>query len=299
MLKALVVDDEALMRELFEQMLIKQGYEVRVAMNEEEALERLRAEQFDVILLDLMLGQAHGFDVLKKLKQTYFDPIILIITGYGTVDMAVEAMKQGAADFIMKPVTHNVLDIRIRKALNERRNQRLAITDGLTGLYNRRYFEERLDEETRRAKRYNRPVSIMMLDIDFFKQYNDTMGHLKGDQVLIQVARTLQRYSRETDITARYGGEEFVMILPETDAQNAGRLAERIRKGIERSEFEGAKILPARRVTASVGVSCLAGDEIGRDMLDRADKALYKAKQAGKNRVYILDPTGERRGGDL
>lgn len=287
MIKALVVDDEAIMRELFERMLTEQGYDVQVAMNEEQTLERLRAGRFDVILLDLILGQANGFDVLRKLKQTYVDPIILIVTGHGTVDMAVEAMKQGAVDFIMKPVTPSVLDIRIRKALDERRTQRLAITDGLTGLYNRRYFEERLEEETRRAKRYSRPVSIIMIDIDFFKQYNDTLGHLKGDEVLVQMGQILQRYSRETDITARYGGEEFVMILPETDGQNAGRLAERVRESVEQTTFEGETVLPFKCLTISLGVSSLRENETGREMLERADKALYKAKQAGKNQVCV------------
>ncbi|MBT5875237.1 MAG: diguanylate cyclase [Candidatus Latescibacteria bacterium] len=289
MVKALVVDDEALLRELFEQMLESQGYDVAVASNGEEALDLLKADQFEVVLLDLMLGPVSGFTVLEEIHQMYYPPVILVMTGYGSTDVAIQAMKSGAADFIMKPVDPDVLDIRIRKALDERRAQRLAITDGLTSLYNRRYFEERLEEETRRARRYSRPMSIMMLDIDFFKQFNDNNGHLKGDQVLREIAQVLLRFSRETDIVARYGGEEFVMILPETDAHNSGLLAERIRISVDETIFEGQENIPSGNVTLSIGVSCLAGDEGGHDTLERADQALYKSKQNGRNQTTILE----------
>jgi diguanylate cyclase (GGDEF)-like protein len=289
MIRALVIDDEALLLELFETMLSEQGYDVAVAVNAEEALERLGSEHFDVVLLDLMLGSVNGFTILEKIRQMYYPPIVLVMTGYGSTDIAVEAMKQGAADFIMKPVDPALIDIRIRKALDERRAQRLAITDGLTGLYNRRYFEERLEEETRRSRRYNRPMSILMIDIDYFKNYNDACGHLKGDEVLKQIARTLQKHSRETDIAARYGGEEFVMILPETDARNASRLGDRIRKSVEETSFEGQEQIPSKRVTISVGVSCLGKIDEGYDVLERADRALYVSKQSGKNRVTVVE----------
>lgn len=289
MVKALVVDDEALLRELFEQMLEAQGYDVAVASNGEEALDLLKGDQFEVVLLDLMLGPVSGFTVLEEIHQMYYPPVILVMTGYGSTDVAIQAMKSGAADFITKPVDPDVLDIRIRKALDERRAQRLAITDGLTSLYNRRYFEERLEEETRRARRYSRPMSIMMLDIDFFKQFNDNNGHLKGDQVLREIAQVLLRFSRETDIVARYGGEEFVMILPETDAHNSGLLAERIRVSVDETVFEGQEKVPSGNVTLSIGVSCLAGDEAGHDTLERADQALYKSKQNGRNQTTILE----------
>lgn len=289
MIKALVVDDEALLRELFEQMLTVQGYDVDTASNGEEALSLLKSSQFDVVLLDLMLGPVSGFTVLEEIREMYYPPVVLVMTGYGSTDVAIEAMRLGAQDFIMKPVDPDVLDVRIQKSLDERRAQRLAITDGLTGLYNRRYFEERLEEETRRARRYDRPMSIMMLDIDYFKHYNDTNGHLKGDQVLKMISLILQRHSRETDITARYGGEEFVMILPETDANNARRLGDRIRMSIEETAFEGEERIPSQKVTVSVGVSCLVGDDEGHDTLDRADQALYKSKQDGKNQVQILE----------
>lgn len=288
MIRALVIDDEELLCELFTQMLTDKGYEVESARNEQEALDLIRTAQFDVILLDLMLGPTSGFTLLEHIRQMYYAPIVIVMTGYGGANVAVEAMKQGATDFIMKPVTPDLLEIRIQKALEERQTLQLAITDGLTGLYNRRYFEERLEEETRRAQRYNRPMSIIMMDINYFKEYNDTMGHLLGDQVLIKIARIIHRFSRETDIPARYGGDEFVMILPETDAQNAGRLGERIRAAVEETEFKGGAQTPEKRITISVGVSCLEADETGRDVLERADQALYRSKEKGKNLVEVF-----------
>ena len=287
MIRVLIVDDEALLCELFTDMLTDQGYEVESTTEADDGLDRLRSAHFDVVLLDLMLGRMSGFEVLEKIRQMYYPPVVIVMTGYGSTEIAVEAMKQGAADFITKPVDSVLLDIRIRKAIDERRAQRLAITDGLTGLYNRRYFEERLDEETRRSRRYVRPMSLLMIDIDFFKQYNDTCGHLKGDDVLRKVAHILQGHSRETDITARYGGEEFVMILPETDRTNASRLGDRIRKSVEETPFEGEAQIPAKKVTISLGVSCLAQGEDGYDALERADQALYASKQAGKNCVTV------------
>ena len=292
MIKALVVDDEALLCELFDDMLTEMGYDIEVAMSADEALETLRKTQFDVVLLDLMLGPVSGFTVLEKIRRMYYPPMVLVMTGYGSTDVAIEAMKQGAADFIMKPVEPNLLDIRIRKVMDERRAQRLAITDGLTGLHNRRYFEDRLDEEIQRSRRYDRPMSIIMIDIDFFKQFNDTCGHLKGDDVLRQLSHILQDHSRETDITARYGGEEFVMILPETSLESSRMLGERIRKAVDEVVFEGEERIPAKNLTVSVGVSCLTDDEGGYDALDRADRALYKSKQAGKNLVTVLTKEG-------
>ena len=129
---------------------------------------------------------------------------------------------------------------------------------------------------------------IMMLDIDFFKHYNDNNGHLKGDKVLRDIAQVMLRFSRETDITARYGGEEFVMILPETDGKNSRLLGDRIRVSVEEMEFEGQHKIPTENVTISIGVSCLTSDEDGHEALERADQALYKSKQNGKNQITIL-----------
>lgn len=162
----------------------------------------------------------------------------------------------------------------------------LAITDGMTSLYNYRYFTERLGEEFERARRYKRDFSLIMIDIDFFKRYNDTHGHPKGDRLLKDFSGILKMIMRNSDITARYGGEEFVVILPETSKDTAVKAAEKIRKEVESEDFEGGETQPGGRVTISLGVASYSeGLRSADDLVKSADDALYRAKEQGRNRV--------------
>lgn len=162
----------------------------------------------------------------------------------------------------------------------------LAITDGMTSLYNYRYFSERLNEEFERAKRYKRELSIIMIDIDFFKKYNDTHGHPKGDELLRNFSTILKKVMRNSDITARYGGEEFIVILPETGKDTAIETAERLRKAVESKDFEGGGTQPGGRVTISLGVTSYTdGPGSPEELVKSADAALYRAKEEGRNRV--------------
>jgi len=164
----------------------------------------------------------------------------------------------------------------------------LSITDGLTGLYNARYFYERLDVEMSRARRYNHDLTLLMLDIDFFKRYNDTYGHLAGDEALKLMGRILRQNTRDTDTVARYGGEEFCVVLPETDAERATHMAERIRVAVEETSIESGAGRPPDRLTVSVGIAALNEVVLGpEDLVKRADSALYMAKDAGRNRVFL------------
>ncbi len=174
------------------------------------------------------------------------------------------------------------------KAANER-FRLLSILDGLTGLYNHRYFQERLQEEFERARRYRRYISLIMLDIDYFKKINDTYGHLAGDFILRELARLIRKNIRKSDIPARYGGEEFAIVLPETDLKGAGKLGERLRENVEREAFyfEGHRI----RVTISLGVAShlpVTDSKGPRDLLEAADKALYYSKAHGRNRLTAV-----------
>ena len=156
----------------------------------------------------------------------------------------------------------------------------LASVDGLTGLRNRRAFEERIEDETRRWRRHGSDVSLVLLDIDHFKPYNDTFGHPKGDEVLRSVGRLLRRSLRATDFAARYGGEEFAIILPNTDAPGSLVVAEQLRRAIETATWED------RSITASIGVATLGGAITNaEELVDHADRALYRSKQEGRNRV--------------
>ncbi len=164
--------------------------------------------------------------------------------------------------------------------------ERLSIHDRLTGLYNYSYFLDRIDEEIKRAKRYERVLSFVVFDIDHFKSFNDTFGHEKGNLVLKKVAATIRKKVRETDIVARYGGEEFVVILPNADKSEALEIAERTRKAMEELEFEGDKNQPVVKRTISGGVSTYPGDAADSSgLIVKADEALYEAKNSGRNRI--------------
>ena len=202
-------------------------------------------------------------------------------------------MRRGATDFVTKPVDAALLDLRIRGAFDLEQTRRMANTDGLTGLYNHRHLQERLQQEVERADRYGRPLSVIMADLDHFKSFNDAFGHPRGDELLIAVARTLRQLSRATDILARYGGEEFTLVLPETSAVEAQVLAERVRQCVAALEIDA---VPTRRgaepgVTLSLGVAAYNLGDSKEDLIEAADVALYQAKRAGRNRVHVAEET--------
>ncbi|MBI4051403.1 MAG: diguanylate cyclase [Elusimicrobia bacterium] len=172
--------------------------------------------------------------------------------------------------------------------LKEKQEQLLreTITDALTGLYNFRYFQEELKAETERARRYNRPLSVLLMDIDHFKKYNDTHGHEMGNVVLKTASQALKETLRPTDVLARYGGEEFVAFLPDTDKAQAQRVAERVREAVDGSQFPGQETQPGGKITISVGGACFPADaKVAKDLIEKTDKALYQAKNKGRNRV--------------
>ena len=174
----------------------------------------------------------------------------------------------------------------LNKTLLYEHTKALSITDSLTGIYNRRHFAQRFEWELQRSKRYNHSVSLMMLDIDHFKRYNDLNGHLKGDLILIQVAEILSAQLREADIIARYGGEEFIILLPETTREQAAKVAEKLRKKIEREKFELAEQQPDGKITASLGIASYPADSTEPEtLIHLADQALYAAKSRGRNCV--------------
>lgn len=172
-----------------------------------------------------------------------------------------------------------------------RHTRELSITDELTGLYNRRYFNQRYEREVLRAKRYKRPLSVIMVDIDYFKNYNDVNGHILGDQVLKKVANSIETNLRKADIVARYGGEEFVILLPEIDKTHADQVAEKLRLAIEKGKFPQEENQPKGKVTISLGLATLPNDSSNsQELLEYADRALYRAKARGRNCVATFTP---------
>ncbi|GIX46436.1 MAG: diguanylate cyclase response regulator [Candidatus Tectimicrobiota bacterium] len=287
-IRVLIVDDEPTICRLLAEMLKQfEGYQVMTEADGRRVLPLLQQEAFDVVLLDLIMPNPDGMTLLREVKKRHPELPVIVVTGYGSIETAVAAMQAGAADFMTKPVQASVLDIRIKKALEHVHAWRLAHTDGLTGLFNRRALQERLQQEVERANRYRRPLSLVMIDIDFFKHYNDTHGHLQGDTVLVEVALLLRQRSRAADFVARYGGEEFAIILPETACPNAVRFGERLRAAVARRRFPGEDCLPGGRLTISVGVASHRPLGTREALLQAADAALYQAKRQGRNRVCL------------
>jgi diguanylate cyclase (GGDEF)-like protein len=285
----LVVDDEEIICTLFAAMLSQYGgYHVVTTTDGRQVMDILRREPFHVVLLDMSMPIISGLDVLRQITQAFEELPVIIVTGHGSIEVAVESMQAGAADFVTKPVPASILHLRIQQALQHARTRRLASTDGLTELHNHRTFQERLAQEIARAERYSRPLSILMIDVDRFKVYNDTYGHPQGDIVLQDLARLLKEMSRASDTVARYGGEEFAIILPETDSASAQKLAERLREHVEGYVFPGQERMPNGTLTISIGVATHGSADSKEVLLQDADAALYAAKRGGRNRVCVV-----------
>ena len=304
--KILVVDDIAINVELQKAYLAVADYEVIEAQNGEEALQKVKDEKPDLILLDVMMPKMNGYEVCKILKnnpETQFIPIIMV-TALAEVEDKVRGIEAGADDFISRPFNKIELMARVKSLLRikflqdqlhqhmreltetRERLQQLAITDGLTGLFNYRYFKEQFVHEINRTERHDLCISLVMMDIDFFKYYNDHNGHLAGDEVLKQIAEVLRSNVRKIDVAARYGGEEFALILPETDKKSAIIVAEKIRKLIENCHIPCEEKQPNGKLTISMGVSSFPDDNrTVEGLIKIADTRLYKAKQAGRNLV--------------
>ncbi len=289
----LVVDDETINIELLAELL-EDDYDVSFATGGEQALALAASDQPDLILLDVLMPDMDGYDVCARLKQdvTTSGIPVIFITALGDTEAETRGLDLGAVDYVTKPISPAIVRARIRNHIELKRARdtlaRLATTDGLTGLANRRSFDDRLATEHRRLGRSGGVMSLILLDIDHFKLFNDTYGHLAGDDCLRQVGRALQGVVRRpADLAARYGGEEFACILPETDAAGAATIAEQIRAAIAALKIPHSASRTADHVTASLGVvtvTCVP-DQAITDIVATADAGLYQAKEAGRNRV--------------
>lgn len=298
----LLVEDEPTTRMMAAHQLRRAGYEVEVAEDGLQALERLRERLFPILLTDWEMPTMDGVALCQAVRAAQFDGYVYIIllTSRDSKANIIEGLEAGADDYLIKPVNDQELVARLQTAqrilrleqslrLANQRNLLLSITDALTGTFNRHHLMEQLPKELERTRRYARPLSAVLCDIDNFKKINDTRGHQVGDDVLVQFAAMLQGAIRsEVDWIVRYGGEEFLIILPEADFGAALAFAERIRKELE---VGGVKVsgetLP---VTASFGVSSYSGssDQPERSMdalIASADLCLYRSKRTGRNRV--------------
>ena len=277
---------------------LSSNFKVETSETFQDALKLIRDKSYDIVIAELDVPEVQGIEVLRKLKESKSETPIIVVTTYKSVSLAVEAMKAGAYDYITKPFNADELKLAILHALDRRRlteeakekkvYQELALMDGLTQIYNRRYFDELLRREAERASRYPQKFSLMMIDVDDFKKYNDAYGHVAGDSVLKEIAASILSRTRMTDYTARYGGEEFAVIAPQTDKEGISVLAARIIDLIANKEFvlDNAQKVA---ITISAGVATFGEDAKTKDdLVKRADEALYQAKKLGKNRVCMF-----------
>ena len=299
----LIVDDVEDNVEILEDLLTFDGHNVQSVRSGEAALKRVRESRPDLILLDILMPGMDGFEVCTRLKadENTKDIPVVFVSNMSDIEYKVKGFKVGGVDYINKPFHHaeilvrvntHITMLRLRRHLEEQNAEleRLANTDYLTNLYNRRRFFQAAEDEFAGAIRSRNPISITLMDLDFFKRINDTYGHMVGDQVLIHIAKIIRMHCRVSDVAARYGGEEFIILHPSIDRQNAFQVAERIRKGVEAKPYKSEE--DEINVTLSAGVvDTQIRSDVKRidDILGLADKALYCAKDAGRNRVVVFE----------
>jgi two-component system, cell cycle response regulator len=294
----LIVDDDHAIRESMHEFVQMAGYAAYATASAEDALHLLKSNSIDVVITDIMLPGMDGLELTDRIRRNY-EIDVIVMTGYSGDYSYEEAISKGASDFVFKPVRFEELLLRLRRVLKERRLtqdrihmleklKRLSITDGLTQLYNSRYFYNQLKIEIDRTTRYQRPLSLLLLDIDNFKDYNDNYGHLEGDKVLVRLGQVIKSCLRKMDSAYRYGGEEFTVILPETEGEEAATVAERIRSAVQMDRLLPKGEAEPVNITISIGVTEFNRPEEISLFVQRADNAMYQSKQAGRNRVSCL-----------
>jgi len=295
--RILIVDDERFNLNTLH-ALLKDDYKVMVATSGEQALKAAVTGRPDVILLDITMPGMDGYEVCRRLKD---DPLtanlpVIFITGLTDADDETRGLELGAADYITKPFNLSVVRARVRTQMRLKQQSDLlesyAFRDGLTGLANRRAFDDRAASEWSRCQRAALPLSAIMIDVDHFKLYNDSYGHARGDECLRGVSQALaRRIQRSSDLVARYGGEEFVVLLPGSDHVGALAVGEELRQSVQALALEHRASKVADHVTISVGVATVQPNEPHSvpSLLEQADAMLYACKTAGRNCVQGVE----------
>jgi two-component system, cell cycle response regulator len=308
--KVLVVEDSEPQRRELVRALEARGYEVREAAGGLEALGSIKSDPPDVVILDVILDGMDGYSVCRwlRLGERTREIVVIMLTVKGDVKERVEGLHVGADDYLPKPFDVDELEARMFAALRGRnarlelrarntelegmltRTEHLAMTDALTGVFNRRRFTDVLMREWASARRYAHPVSLLLVDLDRFKAVNDTDGHAAGDEILKQLANIIAGSVREVDVCARYGGDEFIVLLPHTTGEAAMVVAERMRERLAKAS--ASWVGAATQITLSVGIASSTDAALRSpdDLVEAADRALYEAKRLGKDRAVVAQP---------
>lgn len=287
----LVVDDEPNILKAVHYILSQAGYLVLAARDGEEALDLVARERPALVVSDIMLPGMDGYELCHRLRNRYPDSLtpFIFLSARNSIDDRVKGIRTGADAYLTKPFHREELLAMVEAILNRHLSYAAQMmTDDLTGLLRRAFIFQRLEEEFSRARRYRRPLTVAMIDLDNFKSFNDRYGHPAGDRALMKIARLLQEETRKSDFLGRYGGEEFLVVLPETAAAKGKILLERCREKLARSagcqEGDAAGVA----VTVSAGIAELSGEDRNpADLIERADRLLYRAKAEGRNRMVV------------
>lgn len=295
--RILIVDDDPDARKIVFEALRSQGYQVFESVSGKEGLSMLDAIYPHMVLLDVNMPDLDGVSTLRRLRQRDNYTSVIFVSGQSTTDDVIRGLDAGADDYVCKPFDVNELLSRVRaqlriKDLNDKlkkandRLKELVDIDDLTGLFNMRSLYKRLDFELDRARRHNRSIAVIMMDVDFFKKVNDEQDHLFGSWVLAQIGKMVRENIRKIDFAARYGGDEYLIVLSEITHDGAQIFANRLREKIEKHEFANEN--QSIHLTVSIGIANANPNENlvdARSLVRYADKALYRAKQNGRNRV--------------
>ena len=300
-MKILLVDDDPSILEILRDLMTIFGHEYVTANDGLEAIEKLKKDSFHIVLTDMMMPGMDGMELLKYINRNYPSIKVIVVTGYDRTFTFTDVIRAGASDFISKPFDTDELEAKIDRLAREielmRQLELLSISDGLTGLYNRRYFDTKILEEARRAHRQNHDLYLAVIDVDNLKEINDQLGHLAGDRLLKSVADIIKHCIRQNvDWPFRYGGDEFCVILTQVSQEQAIMTAERFIQSFDeiKPPLTGLSIGLAQFIRTDD--NDWSGDIA--DLVRRADLALYKAKQTGRNRVVVDRKNGKFRAGE-
>lgn len=290
--KILIVDDDEAVRSILAELVRIFGFNSETSSGGYDALNRVDKSPYDLIITDINMPDLNGLELIKRVKESHPEIDLIAITGFDMDYRYTDVIEMGASDFIVKPFENNELQAKINRVFREqdlrRKLENLSIRDGLTDLYNRRYFEQRLREEIIRAHRQKYPLFLLLIDIDRFKMFNDTNGHQGGDRLLRELAKAINHSIRnEVDTGFRYGGDEFGVIAPQVNRKQAAMIAHRIIRQYESIEEE-------RLTSLSIGIAQLTESnklepEKAENLIKHADIALFRSKRLGGGRIELYE----------
>lgn len=294
----LVVDDDPEVGQFMLSCVERLGHDVDWSSHPYDALERVATKKYDLVVTDLKMPAMDGLTLLKRIKSLNDDTEVIVITGYGSVENALDCINGGAVDYLIKPFSVEQIQVALIKTIRHielkslakerERYLEMSYEDALTGVYNRRFFDEALKLEIIKASRQQAPFCLLMIDVDHFKEFNDSFGHQMGDEALVKIAQAFKSACRGYDIVTRYGGEEFAIIFPGAGKEMAESLCDRLMNEIATMAQGLPRTAQSGPLTVSIGVACFPKDaKSARQLIERSDIALYEAKRTGRKKYKI------------